>query len=286
MSMTEVRHLDHRPSLIRLYGKAAVTSLSTGGGLPDRRVELAGVAVDRGELAAYDRVCGFRLRDRLPLTYPHVLGFPLQIELMAAGDFPFALPGLVHIRNVVTQSRPLTVDDYLTVAVTARDERPHPKGRQLDLVTEVAVGDDVVWDGTSTYLRRGGHGGDPEQPRDAPGGPEVEAPDARWHVPADTGRRYGAVSGDRNPIHMSALSARLFGFPRAIAHGMWTAARSLAALEDVTPDAATADVQFRAPLLLPADVAFESDVAGGVRRFAVRQAGGDRLHLVGSLTEA
>jgi acyl dehydratase len=49
-------------------------------------------------------------------------------------------------------------------------------------------------------------------------------------APADIGRRYGLVSGDMNPIHLSAPSAKLFGFRQAIAHGLWTKARALAAM--------------------------------------------------------
>ena len=53
----------------------------------------------------------------------------------------------------------------------------------------------------------------------------------RWKAPADIGRQYAKVSGDYNPIHLSAVSAKLFGFPTAIAHGLWNKARTLAALE-------------------------------------------------------
>ena len=40
--------------------------------------------------------------------------------------------------------------------------------------------------------------------------PELEPPpvDAQWRLPGDLGRRYAAVSGDRNPIHMHALPPR------------------------------------------------------------------------------
>ena len=49
-------------------------------------------------------------------------------------------------------------------------------------------------------------------------------------------------------------AAKPFGFERAIAHGMWTKARCLAALR--LPDAFTADVRFKKPILLPSTVTF------------------------------
>ena len=98
----------------------------------------------------------------------------------------------------------------------------HPKGRQFTLVTEARVGGELVWEDFSTNLRRGKGSGD-EKKRAAR--EEPPPPSADWTLDGGLGRRYAAVSGDRNPIHMHDLSAKLFGFPRAIVHGMWTKAR-------------------------------------------------------------
>ena len=98
-------------------------------------------------------------------------------------------------------------------------------------------------------------------------------------MPGDIGRRYGAVSGDRNPIHLHPLSARLFGFKQAIAHGMWTKARCLAALEGRLPEAVTVDVRFKKPLFIPGRVEFSARENGTGWDFAVW---GKGPHLVGS----
>ena len=92
------------------------------------------------------------------------------------------------------------------------------------------------------------------------------------------------MSGDFNPIHMHPLSARLFGFPSAIAHGMWTKARSLAALGPQLPGAFTVEVAFRRPLLLPATVTFGEAREPGRIRFGVRDIERGRSHLDGLLT--
>ncbi len=85
---------------------------------------------------------------------------------------------------------------------------------------------------------------------------------AEWKLGGDLGRRYAGVSGDRNPIHMHSLTAKPLGFPAAIAHGMWTKARCLAALESRLPDAFAVEVRFRKPILLPARVEFASADGG------------------------
>jgi acyl dehydratase len=105
----------------------------------------------------------------------------------------------------------------------------------------------------------------------------------QWEVPSDTGRRYAAVSGDRNPIHLYDLTAKLFGFPRAIAHGMWTKARCLAALEGELPEAFTVAVEFRRPILLPATVSFAREREDGGIRFSVRDAKTEKAHLDGTV---
>ena len=105
-----------------------------------------------------------------------------------------------------------------------------------------------------------------------------------WALPGDLGRRYGSVSGDLNPIHMHPLSARLFGFKSAIAHGMWTKARCLAALESRLPDAFTVETAFKKPIFLPGKVEFcEEDGPGAAFnvRFGVRDPRDGRSHLDG-----
>ncbi len=104
--------------------------------------------------------------------------------------------------------------------------------------------------------------------------------------PGDLGRRYAAVSGDHNPIHLYPLTAKAFGFPRQIAHGMQTLARCVAALDNRIPEAATVLVEFKKPVLLPSRVAFGSRVAGDTAEFSLTRPGDGAPHLVGRATPA
>ena len=288
--------LDGPPGSPLLYGRAALGAVpgagllpfvgGRGSTLPDLELQLDGVEVDRGRLADYARVCGLTLRDQLPATYPHVLSFPLQMRLMADGSFPFPLLGLVHIDNSITQHRPIATSERLDLAVRTEDLRPHPKGRAFTLVAEARSAGELVWAERGTILRRGG--GDPEARsglRPAPVGEDAPAV-PEWKLDGGLGRRYAAVSGDRNPIHMHSLSARAFGFPRAIAHGMWSEARCLAQLESSIPDSFTVDVRFLKPILLPARVRFASERDASETRFALRDARKDTPHLEGELRAA
>lgn len=289
-----IRELESSPRMVPLFlragaglipGSSRIPFLSGGGGsdVPDLTLVRDAVQVDRDHLSSYDRVCGFSLRDTLPATYPHILAFPMQLALMTDGSFPFPAIGLVHIYNRIVQHRPVRVEEELSLRVWATPVEPHPRGQQFSLCTELKVAGEVVWEEASTNLRRGSG----SEAASAPQVPCAEAlkPSATWKLPGDLGRRYGSASGDLNPIHMHALSARLFGFRSAIAHGMWTKARCLAALEPRLPDAFTVEAAFRKPILLPARVQFVEGVAvEGVTQFGVRGADRDTTHLDGVLS--
>ena len=190
----------------------------------------------------------------------------------------------MHIYNRIVQHRALRVSERLSLRVWATPIEPHPRGRQFSIRSEARVGEELVWEEVSTNLRRGSSSDDRASAPEVPSSEELPAT-ATWRLSGDLGRRYGSVSGDMNPIHVHPLSARLFGFPSAIAHGMWTKARSLAALDSRLPETFTVEVAFRKPILLPATVQFaERESAPSDLQFGVRDANKGTPHLDGRLT--
>jgi acyl dehydratase len=244
---------------------------------PRARLVLDGVRVDQGRLVAYERVCGFPTGSAdgaLPVTYPHVLGFPLAMRLMSHADFPLPLLGLVHTSIGITRYTSLPASGEYELAVHIEGLAPHRRGTEAAVVTGMRAGGEVVWESRSTYLARHRTDGAAEPPEERPAPlPVVDS----WRLAGDVGRRYGAASGDRNPIHLYPLTARLFGFRRAIAHGMWTVARCLAAGGSA---GVRVRARFLAPVLLPGTVTYGADGSG---RFELRGDGG-RLHLVGEVS--
>lgn len=292
--MAETRTLQGPPGAATLYPKAAFGTFArpllrripvVGGGAPRELPALTlalDVQLDAAHLAEYDRVCGFMVRDTLPATYLHNVAFPLAMALMTDGAFPFGVIGLVHVANRIEQRRPVTVGERPSLRVRAVDLRDHPAGRQFDVVAEAEIDGQLVWTDTSTYLSRGGGSGREDRPKDQrPAPPE---PEAIWSVPGDIGRKFAGVSGDRNPIHLHALSAKLFGMPAAIAHGMWLKARCLAALEPELPQAYTVEVRFKKPVVLPAKVGFSTSRDAEGIAFAVHGVRKPVPHLEGRVT--
>jgi acyl dehydratase len=301
------RTLDSSPSILPLYARAAAPLIpgasllpfipGGGGEIPELDLKLEGVVADPTDVSAYAKVCGFALRDSLPVTYPHVLAFPLHMAVMADGGFPFGAVGLVHIENRIEQRRRIGLGEELTIRVRPTKLQPHPKGQTFSLLTEVSTGGEITWASSSTMLRRGKPAGDgategeherelhqisrpADRKFDAVREADLKA-NAEWKLGGDLGRRYAGVSGDRNPIHMHSLTAKPLGFPAAIAHGMWTKARCLAALDSRLPDTFAVDVRFRKPILLPARVEFASAAEGEQIDFTVRDAKRQTPHLDG-----
>jgi len=276
--------LDEAPNLAKLYARAAVTARGRGGPLPDDRLARHGVGVDPAHLAGYTRVCGLPLNDVLPATYPHVLAFPLQMALMSDRSFPLALPGLVHVRNRIEVLRAIGSDASLDLEVWAENFSRHRSGATVDLCATASAGGQEVWRSRSTYLARGAKAPDgaPEADVEVRVG-DLERVAATWRIPDDAGRRYAKVSGDVNPIHLSGLTAKAFGFKRAIAHGMWVKARVLGALAGRLPETLAMDVGFRKPLFLPSTVTLSTAEAGGGWDAAVRNESSGTEHVVGTI---
>lgn len=269
---------DGRVSLRRALA-TSIRNPDASKGLPERTAMVLSHEQDVERAAAYARVCGFAVKEQVPATWLHVLTFPLQTWVMDRPDFPFALPGLVHVRNEMRMHRPVGVRERLRLAVWPEGLAPHKRGVTFDVRGAIHVGDELVWEGASTYLSAKAKL--PGEPAAAERLPMPEAgPAQRWELPADLGRRYAAASGDRNPIHTSQVAAKLFGFPRPIIHGMWTHARALAAFGGTLPESYRVRVQFTKPIVLPARVSFATDRDG--ERFAVLGRDG-KPRMVGAL---
>ncbi len=265
----EYTRLPAIPNLLAQYGKAALGSVPVLGGsrdatsLPAKGVEVSGVTVDVANLAAYTRVCGLRLGDTLPLTYPFTLSFPLTMQLMLDPAYPVAAMGSVHLSNEITSRRPLRVGDELSIRSRAENLREHPSGLLVDIVTEIRTGDDdePAWLQRSGMLskRRTSLTPAKDAPRpprpEPPTAPEIGDPTVVRSVSEAQIAEYAAVSGDRNPIHVSKVGAKAFGFPNVIAHGMWTAATLLGTVEGQIPERARYSVEFGKPVVLPAKLA-------------------------------
>lgn len=275
------------PGLAATFVRALRSSSKRPGALaalPPVTLVMPRAVVDGAHVARYGAICGFKPADGVPLIYPQMLTFPLVTHYISSTDCPWPALGTVHLANAITQHQPLRAGDTVRVELQTGDLFAHEKGQVFDLHLRILRGDDLLWSATQTLLRVGVK---PAAGQPYAGQVLVDAPlscQTEFFAPANLGRRYGAVSGDRNPIHLSALSAKLFGFKRAIAHGMWTQARAAACLMPDHPlSKASLNVEFKTPLFLPAKATLWTCRSGHGAQFEVRDGRGQKPHVRGQL---
>lgn len=276
------------PSLAATFFRALGTGAKRPGrvtSLPPVELVLPRVVLNAQHVGQYSALCGFHVGQGVPLIYPQLLTFPLVTAYICSPQCPWPAMGTVHLANTIEQHKPLHAGDVVRVEMGTGGLFAHEKGQGFTLDLRIVRGDELVWSATQSLLRVG-----VKETSGAPYASQIaaDAPlscQTEFSASADMGRRYGAVSGDRNPIHMAALTAKLFGFKRAIAHGMWTNARALSYLLPATPvEHARLAVEFKTPLYLPGRASLWSARDGTSALFEVRDAKGQKPHLRGQLS--
>jgi acyl dehydratase len=284
MKIIEVAKL---PSTLMINVAAMRSSLKRAGvieALPNVMFVRPKVLVEARKVARYAKVCGFTQVQGVPMLFPHLEAFPLAMMLFGSKYFPWPAMGMVHLANRAKQYQRIHVGDELRIEVQTGDLYSHNKGQVLTLHARALRRGELVWDSTWTLLSMA-----VRQPR-GPAYTSSLVDDARLSHQADfmaasgIGRRYAAVSGDVNPIHLTTLTARFMGFRKAIAHGMWTKARALSMLMPKdTVDQAEVNVEFKAPLFLPARISLWAHREQNSALFEVRNAKGEKAHLRGQV---
>ena len=287
MSETITLDFDRLPSTLAAYAKAlrARGQLDEGQTIPRIEARVSGVVADPAKLRGYRTICGFADSDKLPVSFPQVLGFPLQMMALTQPQFPLRLLGLVHVRNLVTQYRPLDAREPLDFLAYVEGHRLVHNGIEFDIVTEVRDSNGTLaWKSLASTLSRGKGSGQRPAKKPAAARQLEFGRYASWDVPENIGRRYGMNAGDVNPIHLSAFTARLFGFKRAIAHGMWTMARCAAELGDELPKGPySLSVAFKQPVFLPSSVLMKYGPSENGIDFMLLSEDGEKSHLAGQV---
>lgn len=276
-----------QPSGLRNMLRAAAGALPfvpRGDSLPERTLSVDEMPIDQANVAAYANVTGLRFGDAVPLTYPFALTFPTVMSLVTGFDFPFAAMGSVHLENHITQHRPISVTDTVSVRTHAEDLREHRKGLLVDIVTDVNVGNETAWHQVTTFLhqQKTSLSDEPKPPPQKQ--PKPGPPNAVLHITPGQIRHYASVGGDHNPIHTNPIAAKLFGFPTVIAHGMYSAAAVLANIEGQLPDAVKYSVRFAKPVVLPARAGLYVGRSADRWELTLRNLAKGDPHLMGTVT--
>ncbi len=242
------------PLLLRALFKRARNSQASAG------ASFLADPVDPRLLERYRELLGFPA-GAVPLTFHYLLAQRAQLATMLGSGFPFRIAGMIHVANDLRAAGPYDPARPVLLRTTATIAPPKDNGAIHVLLdtTGQQDGREVFICGSDYLAVRGKRGARP-----AAAAPSQSVPLAGWMLDSASGRRYAAVSGDWNPIHLARWSARLMGMRAPIIHGMHTVAKCCAALEASTGHSVAAiSARFTAPVALPGAVALSADVGAG-----------------------
>lgn len=251
--------------------------------LPNIMVKVQDANLYADKLEQYAKVCGFEFDGHtVPPTYLYVLAFRLHAVIFTHDAVTFPLLGMIHLKNSIQVLRPVTMAEKVSLQCELKSSEQTDAGLEFELVSKVYVGDELVWQASSTYLYRiesAVRRARPPRATDMPWDGAVT-----WVLSEDLGRQYAKASGDYNLIHLHPMLSKRFGFERVLAHGMWSKARCLAQLmPTIGQRPFSIDVEFKLPVFMPSKVTFNAETQENGLRFEVRDIKGRRPHLQGQL---
>ena len=264
---------DQAPSLLSLYRRILFSrrpGLKPGEALPLLVAEWKGVSVEAEGLKKYCAATGLEEDGCLPILFPHVLTAPVHMTFIAHKDFPLSPLGALHLRNHILQHEAIGAGEKMNVKCRLADSRVVKSGLEFDVQTAIHVDGPRKWESIATYFVRGKKFGEAGEPPAIAGMAELGAPntEAAFHVPKNMGRHYAGIARDYNPIHISKILAKLFGFKRDIIHGMWSAAKAMSQLPGVGTDGPLRhDLAFKGPIFMDSDVTVKAEAGDAGVRF-------------------
>jgi acyl dehydratase len=276
--------LRRRPSTVGNMARALYPSagLAKAGHFPSIVVSWTPHQVDRRHLDTFLGLTGLGASGHLPLLFPHVLSFHLQMTILTHPMFPVPIWGALQIRNHLLQHRRIATGEVLDLETRVAGQRFLGKGAEVDLYSTVRSGAEVVWESLNTFYYRGRFGPPGEASplaRSPEGAREVYA---RWRMPSGTGRRFGGLTGDYNGIHLWSWYARLFGFKGAFLHPQLSLGLCMAHLtgrED--PEGQRLDAWLKGPVYYGSAVTLRAAVSECDSVFALLADGDERPRIVG-----
>ncbi len=275
--------IKNKPFLLKQYAQAAIPKKGgTPGELPEVKITWEGVKVSKFQVNRYKKICGFTGKGNVPITFPHLLAFPLHMELLLRPDFPYPLLGVVHISNTIKQYEALDYNSKYNVEVSFAGIEEHDKGKLITIATRIYKGIEIVWEGSTAMLKREKTDSQSAGPKTIKQLEPLKGEKETWSLPSYLGAYYTTVAGDANPIHLMPLTAKAFGFKRHIIHRMWTLAKVASRLEQFGENSKELIVDFKLPVFLPNKIVFGYDKKGDNIDFEVRDKTEAKPHLVGS----
>lgn len=230
--------------------------LAPGESIDLMQASMPSIETDQDLVARWCDMTGYRLEEGLAMPWPFIPAQRLTMALIADPAWPLRAMGMVHIRQTISQYQAVLMNRPYQAKVRVEGHETARQGRLFNFITDIIQDDRHCQTVESRYLVRGG--GNPDLPREAPINRPATPTGPDRYLPANMGRDYARISGDFNPIHLYAWTAKPLGFSRQILHGMAAAAWLAKKMEDKAGWSSflpsRLDIAFKTPMLLPSTI--------------------------------
>jgi hypothetical protein len=230
------------------------------------------VTIDRRKLDEFNRICGIKASENLPVIYPFAIIYPLLQRILAHKASPLSLFVVLNSRMQAQQHRAIGVGETLDIYCSIASHRIREKGLEMDIASTVKSNGITVWENIQTFYYRGKFGA-PDENYAPPHCEDIPIPDAnetaRWFLPAGIGHRFSKVCGDGNPIHYWKTYARLLGFKSDFAQPLLIIGGALTHLLQAGNDAVSLDISLKGPVYYENNVILKSATIDKSKRFDI-----------------
>lgn len=249
------------------------------------------------ELNTFNNLVHWKNAKHLAPTWLQMVSLPAYLNLITDPRFPFGPLGLVHVSNEITLYQPLPAGATYQMLAKITEYQSHPKGMLIMATVTGKLDNQKVYESKSSFLAIISDASERKKRKSTSFEFAVEHESIQsWSLDSSIGRRYAKISGDYNLIHLNPITARLFGFKRHIAHGMYLNARALSVI--CADDSAGLDkshvtnsvtgpikmsMEFKKPVFLPAKVDLGYSINDGAIHFDLYNK--TSLHASGEVTQ-
>lgn len=216
-------------------------------------------------------------QDDIAPTFPYVISTHIHFALVNDAHFPFSPYGLLHKKEEIITRKPLKKGNWEMHAYI-KNYRKNSTGLDFDLNSDLYVDGVLSWKSKSTVYKKL----TASKRKDKKSSNSLQGEKILSLVP-NMARKYGLVSKNIDPIHMSYISAKIMGHKSSIMHGMWGLARALSDLQRFK-EPYKISCTFISPMYLPCEVRIGLEEKDGIVEFGFYPKTGKKPYFLGKIT--
>lgn len=279
---------NHKPSAIYTLWQAfrwRKSRFTSDEEVPVIHASRSSLRITERHLRDFYEICRLRPLPFLHILYPLTLCYPYMMRILCRREMPFSLFKVLNTRTNITMFRAIRPDERIDIDCHNAPVRIISKGLEVDIVSEVRVGREKVWQNITTYFLRGGFGQGEKSYTPLRLAPIADAPVIKeWYLPAKDRFRFARVSGDTNGLHYGSFYARMQGFKRDFAQPIRIVAECVSSLPDLGMERALhLDFFLKGPVYYENTLVLKNKKIGKKNRFDLYCAGNAKPCISGEL---